>query len=52
MRQLVNGPVPAGEHSVTWDGRDESGRSTSSGLYFYRLIAGGKVLTGTVTSVR
>lgn len=29
--------ISAGEHSVTWDGRDSFGESVSSGIYFYRL---------------
>jgi flagellar hook assembly protein FlgD len=31
----------AGLHRVGWDGRDSGGRAVSSGLYFYRLEAGG-----------
>jgi hypothetical protein len=31
---------PAAEYSVTWDGRDASGNSVSSGVYFYSLTAG------------
>jgi uncharacterized protein (DUF362 family) len=38
IRVLIAGEVrPAGQHSITWDGIDESGRETSSGVYFYRL---------------
>ena len=32
----------AGEHSVVWDGRDDSGESVASGVYLYRLTAGGQ----------
>jgi flagellar hook assembly protein FlgD len=28
----------AGYHSVVWDGKDERGKSLSSGMYFYRMI--------------
>ena len=37
---LVDGPLPAGPHTVEWNGRDDSGRRMSSGIYFYRLTAG------------
>lgn len=29
----------AGQHVVTWDGRDDGGKSVASGIYFYRLTA-------------
>ena len=40
VRTLVNGLVPAGAYSIAWDGRDEVGRQTASGIYLYRLDAG------------
>ncbi|MBD3349167.1 MAG: T9SS type A sorting domain-containing protein [Candidatus Eisenbacteria bacterium] len=40
VRTLVNGYVQAGDHEVTWDGRDESGAPVASGVYFYSLRAG------------
>ena len=40
-RTLVGEHLPAGEHVVTWDGRDGSGRRMASGTYFYRLMAAG-----------
>ena len=35
----------AGEQSVTWDGRDDSGQRVSSGIYFYRIRTKDLVLT-------
>ena len=29
-----------GNHSITWNGRDKTGRSMPSGVYFYALEAG------------
>jgi hypothetical protein len=46
VRVLSEGPRPAGTHSVIWDGRDEQGHQVESGLYFVRLIAGGKTDQG------
>jgi hypothetical protein len=36
----------AGEHHLRWDARDDQGRQTGSGVYFYRLDAGATVRTG------
>jgi hypothetical protein len=43
VRTLVNGHQPTGIHEVTWDGRDDAGRTVASGVYLYRLEAGGYV---------
>lgn len=40
VRTLVDEPLGAGEHRLTWDGAYESGRQAPSGIYFYRLQAG------------
>jgi len=40
VRTLYNGTKPAGSHTVTWDGRDDRGGATSSGVYFYVLDVG------------
>ena len=41
VRQLVNAQQPAGAHSLIWDGRDETGKIVSSGMYFFHLEARG-----------
>jgi hypothetical protein len=45
IRTLVSGTLPGGEHSAMWDGRDGQGRVLSTGVYFYRLRAGERMLT-------
>lgn len=40
VRSLVNRELPAGEHQIDFDGRDESRHSLASGIYFYRIKAG------------
>ncbi|MCF7793892.1 MAG: T9SS type A sorting domain-containing protein [Candidatus Cloacimonetes bacterium] len=45
VRNLVQGQFTAGNHSITWDGKDDSGKSVSSGLYFYKLIATDQVIS-------
>ena len=37
--------MPAGNHTVRWDGRTASGEKASSGVYFCRMQAGGFVKT-------
>ncbi len=40
VRRLADEAMPAGEHSVVWNGVDDRGRPASSGIYFVRMIAG------------
>jgi M6 family metalloprotease-like protein len=40
VKRVVNQELPAGTHSVTWHGDNESGRAVASGIYFYVLKAG------------
>jgi len=37
VRTLVNGYMPAGYITTSWDGLDQNGREISSGTYIYRL---------------
>ena len=37
MRQVWTGPLSAGEHRLTWDGRDAQGQPVAAGVYVYRL---------------
>jgi len=37
VRTLVSAMQPAGEYSITWDGRDAAGATVSSGPYLYRM---------------
>ena len=40
VKTLVNELLPAGEHSIIWNGRDSNDKLVSSGIYFYKLKAG------------
>jgi hypothetical protein len=44
VRTLVADHQNAGRYVVQWDATNESGNSLSSGIYFYRLQAGGEFL--------
>jgi len=39
VKTLADREFPAGEYSLSWDGRDERGLALSSGVYFYQLSA-------------
>jgi hypothetical protein len=41
VRTLVDGPLGAGVHARTWDGREDGGARAPAGLYFARLEAAG-----------
>ncbi len=45
VKTLLNGDIEAGYHSIKWNGKDDNGKQTTSGVYFYRLTADGKSLT-------
>ena len=49
---LGEGPRPAGRHRIHWDGRDDGGRPLASGVYLYRLVSPGGVLTRKLTLLR
>ncbi len=39
---LAEGELPAGEHTVVWDGNDAQGKPVAAGVYFYQLDAAGE----------
>ncbi len=41
VRTLVQSHMPAGIHTVHWDGTSQDGTTVASGTYFYRIQAGG-----------
>ena len=45
VRQVWSGPLAAGEHRLTWDGRDEQGQLVASGAYLYQLRVGEQLRT-------
>lgn len=52
IRELLNEPRAAGEHTVPWDGRDHRGVAVASGVYFIRFEAGTAVKQSKVMLVR
>ncbi len=52
VRTLADGEHQPGRYRAAWDGADETGRPAASGVYFYRLEAGGASLTGKLALIR
>jgi hypothetical protein len=52
VRALRSGTLPAGEHSVSWDGRRDDGARVAGGLYFVRVVTAGERWTLKVVAVR
>jgi hypothetical protein len=52
VRTLLAGTLPAGEHPVTWDGRDDRGRGVASGIYLVRGEAEGRTLHRRIVAIR
>jgi hypothetical protein len=44
IHELVNASQHEGIHQVMWSGQNSYGEAVSSGMYFYRLIADGKII--------
>ncbi len=42
VKTLIEKDLPAGYHTVIWNGEDNNGKESASGIYFYRLKSGDK----------
>jgi len=52
VRGLVSTPFAAGDGRLSWDGRDDAGRTTMAGIYFVSVRAGDARDTGRLLVVR
>ncbi len=52
VKILVDEEKPAGWHTVTWDGKNESGRDVASGIYLYMIEADNKKIFKKMTIIR
>ncbi len=52
VQRVFSGSLEGGERTLSWDGRDQQGRTVASGVYFVRAQVDGKQLVGRVVIVR
>ncbi len=52
VRLLLDGPLPGGLIEMEWDGRDNSGRTVASGVYFATLRSGSGSSARRLTLIR
>ena len=45
VRNLVNSDYQVGRHTVVWNGKDDTGKNVSSGIYYYQMTASEGVST-------
>lgn len=49
---LLDGRYQAGWYDINWNGADASGKALASGVYFYKLNAGGEVISMKMTLLK
>ena len=49
---LVDREMSAGRHAITWNGSDSDGQAVAAGLYFVRLVSGGRTDLERVSRLR
>jgi len=52
VRTLIDEELPAGNHSVQWDGKNDGGASMASGTYFAALVSGENQASQRLTLVK
>jgi len=52
VRDLWTGNLAAGDHTASWNGADDAGRSLASGTYYGRLVSGGESQVKAMVLVR
>ncbi|MDO9222551.1 MAG: proprotein convertase P-domain-containing protein, partial [Caulobacter sp.] len=52
VRTLISGELAASAYTAEWDGRDDSGRQSASGSYYYRLRSEGQEVTRKMTLLK
>jgi photosystem II stability/assembly factor-like uncharacterized protein len=50
--KLINGKISVGEHIASWDGKDNSGKVSNSGIYFLELRVGSDRSVSSVAHIK
>jgi flagellar hook assembly protein FlgD len=40
VKTLIDEKLPAGNHQVIWNGKDDNSKQAASGIYFYKMKSG------------
>jgi flagellar hook assembly protein FlgD len=46
VRTITDKVLPAGDHTVRWNGESDHGLHVASGIYFYRIVFPGGEISG------
>jgi hypothetical protein len=52
IKQLVNDSFPDGTHNIVWNGTSDTGLSVASGVYLYKVQAGGSSAVGKMILIK
>jgi len=52
LRTIAEGPLGPGPHQVVWDGRDDAGRRTASGVYFAQVRSATEAVAGKLVHLK
>ncbi len=52
IKILINENQKAGAYKKTWDGKDENGMSVANGIYIYRVIFKGQIISKTMVKLQ
>jgi hypothetical protein len=52
VKTLADEVMSAGVHTLVWDGTNDRGEALSSGVYFYRVVAGDKMVAKKMTLLK
>jgi hypothetical protein len=52
VRTLLDGPLSQGEHSLSWDGKNDYSRNMPTGVYFYRISLENQSESGRITLIK